>query len=109
MRHAAYRHAAVGSSARDRRSPSRTTRLVMSTMTSTPNPIRLIAATGIVPVNAGVYLPALAESISLYRCPVHPAQISPVQQLLGLPAPHATLHFPAAAPQQNHSIPIDSQ
>ena len=65
----------------------------MSTVTSTPNPIRLIAATGIVPANAGVCLPALAESISLYRWRVHPAEISAVKQFLALQAPHATLHF----------------
>ena len=80
----------------------------MSILSATPNPIPLIAATGIVPVNAGVCLPALAESISLYRTPVHPAQISPLKQFLVLQAPHATLHFPAAAPEPNYSIPIDS-
>src|SRR5215469_149964 len=106
MRHAAYRHAAVASSTPDRRSHSPTGRLVMSMLTLTPNPIPLIAGTGIVPVNAGVCLPALAESISLYRSRVHPAQISAVKQLLVLQVPHATLHLPAAAPQQNHSIPI---
>src|SRR5215469_3603989 len=109
MRHAAYHHAAVGSSTRDPRSHSPTGRLVMSILSATPNPIPLIAGTGIVPVNAGVCLPALAESISLYRTRVHPAQISPLKQFLVLQAPHATLHFPAAAPEQHHSIPIDSQ
>jgi len=38
---------------------------VISTLTATPKAIMLIAGTGIVPVNAGVCLPALAESISL--------------------------------------------
>lgn len=47
----------------------------MSTMTFTPNPIRLIATTGVVPVNAGVCLPALAEPIDHYHCRVRPVEI----------------------------------